>query len=211
MPLPTLVKLYDQPRAPNPMRLNLFLAEKGVDVPRETVNLMENQHKTEDYLSIVGVPVCPAVVLSDGSVLTETQAICRYVEALYPEPNMMGQDPLEMAEIEMWQRRVEFGLWSSVAACFRHTNPNMRVLEDQVPEWGEVNRGRINGHLEALDRRLEDREFLAADRFTIADITGFLATGLNRIIKYEIPETLTNVAAWRARIKQRPSVAAIRS
>lgn len=211
MPLPTLIKLYDQPRAPNPMRLNVFLAEKGIDVPREVVNLMESQHKTPEYLAAVGAPICPAMVLSDGTVLTETQAICRYVEALYPDPNLMGHDPLEMAQIEMWQRRVEFGLWASVGACFRHTNPAMGVLEDQVPDWGEVNRGRINGHLETLDRRLEGRDWLAADRFTIADITGFLATGLNRIIKHEVPETLTNLAAWRARIKQRPSMAAIRS
>ncbi|MBY8975297.1 glutathione S-transferase [Rhodobacteraceae bacterium NNCM2] len=211
MSLPTPVRLFDQPRAPNPMRLNLFLAEKGVDIPRENINLMENEHKTPEYLAKVGAPVCPALELSDGTVLTETQAIARYIEALHPEPNMLGHDPFEMAVIEMWQRRVEFGLFAAVGSCFRHTNRHLAVLEDQVPEWGEINRGRINGHLEMLDKRLEGREWLAADRMTNADITAYLATGFTRIIKHEIPEGLENLAAWRARIDARPSAAAIRS
>ncbi|MEM9735049.1 MAG: glutathione S-transferase family protein, partial [Pseudomonadota bacterium] len=177
MALPTPVKLYDQARAPNPMRVNLFLAEKGVEIPRENVDLMAGDHKTPAYLAAVGAPVCPALVLSDGSVLTETQAICRYLEALYPEPNMLGHDPLEAAEIEMWQRRVEFGLWAAVGSCFRHTNPHMAVMEDQVPAWGEINRDRIAGHLQSLEARLAGRDWLAADRFTIADITGYLAVG----------------------------------
>ena len=211
MSLPAPVKLYDQSRAPNPMRVNLFLAEKGLDLAREQVDLIAGQHKTPDYLDKVGAPVCPALELSDGSVLTETQAICRYIEALHPEPNLMGRDALETARIEMWQRRVEFGLFAAVGSCFRHTNPAMAVLEDQVADWGEVNRARIDGHLETLDNQLAGREFLAADRFTIADITAFIATGFQRIIKHEIPAGLDHLTAWRERIKQRPSVASIRS
>ena len=211
MTLAKPVKLYDQARAPNPMRVNMFLAEKGVDLPRQQVDLMAGEHKGEAYLSVVGAPVCPALELEDGTVLTETQAICRYIEALHPEPNMMGRTGAELAEIEMWQRRAEFGLFAAVGFCFRHTNPAMAALEDQVPAWGEVNRGRIDGHLEALNARLDGRMFLAADRFTIADITAFLATGFQRIIKHETPQGLTHLAAWRDRIKERPSTAAIRS
>ncbi|MEM9044906.1 MAG: glutathione binding-like protein [Pseudomonadota bacterium] len=209
MTLPTPVLLYDQPRAPNPMRLNLFLAEKSVSIPRKLVDLMANEHKSQEYLDKVGQAICPALELSDGSVLTETVVIARYVEALHPEPNMFGTSPQEMAEIEMWQRRVEFGLWAAAGQCFRHTNPHLAVLEDQVPEWGEINRSRIEGHLRMLDDRLAGRDYLAADRMTIADVTAFVAMGFTRIIKYKIPEGLDNLSAWRDRIAARPSSAVL--
>lgn len=208
--LPTPLRLYDQTQAPNPMRVNMFLAEKGVEIERVQINLLANDHKKPDYLEKVGAPVCPALELSDGSVLTETQAICRYIEALHPEPNLMGRDALETARIEMWQRRVEFGLFAAVAHCFRHTHPAMTVLEDQVAEWGEVNRGRIGKQLEMLDKALEGRDYLVSNRFTNADITAFIATGFQRIIKQEIPEELGHLRAWRDRIKTRPSVAALK-
>ncbi|MEM7667940.1 MAG: glutathione S-transferase [Pseudomonadota bacterium] len=209
MSLPDPILLFDQPRAPNPMRMNLFLAEKGVEIPKRTIDLMQNEHKTPEYLEKVGAPVCPALELSDGTVLTETQAIARYIEAWKPEPNMLGRDGMELAEVEMWQRRLEFGLWAAIGTCFRHTNPHLSVLEDQVAEWGEINFGRIAGHLEALEARLAGREWIVADRMTIADVTGYVATGFTRIIKYDWPDGLDNIAAWRDRIGARPSVAAL--
>ncbi|MEM6932602.1 MAG: glutathione S-transferase [Pseudomonadota bacterium] len=210
MSLPEPILLYDQPRAPNPMRLNFFLAEKEIEIQRQPVDLMQNQHKKPDYIAKVGAPVCPALELSDGTVLTETQAIARFLEAWKPEPNMLGRDGMEMSRIEMWQRRIEFGLWAAVGTCFRHTNPHLAVLEDQVPEWGEINRGRIADHLDALNERLRGREWVATDRMSIADVTGYIATGFTRIIKYDWPDGLDNIAAWRARIGARPSAAAIR-
>ena len=209
MTLPTPVLLYDQPRAPNPQRVNLFLAEKGVDVPRKTVNIVAGEHKTPEYLAKVGWPVCPALELSDGTVLTETVAIARYVEALHPEPNMLGATALECAEIEMWQRRVEFGLMNAVAQCFRHTNPHMAAIEDQSPGWGETNRGRIEGHLRTLDKRLDGREWLTAGRMTVADVTAYVSVLFTRAVKYEMPEGLGALAAWRQRIAARPSTAVL--
>lgn len=210
MTLPQPVLLNDQPQAPNPRRLNIFLAEKGIELPRHAVNLMEGEHKAPGYLAKVGAPVVPALELADGTVLTETVAICRYLEALHPEPNMMGRDPLETAVIEMWQRRVEFSLFMAVAHCFRHTNPRMAVMETQSAEWGEINRGRIGPSLEALDARLAGRDWIAADRLTVADITAIVAVDFMRVIKYAFPEDLANLAAWRARMHARPSVAAAR-
>lgn len=209
MPLPQPVRLYDTPRAPNPMRVVLFLAEKGIDIPRETVNLIDGAHKRPAYLAAVGVPQVPALLLDDGTVLTETQAICRYLEALHPEPNLMGRDPLEAAVIEMWQRRMEFGLFAAVGHAFRHTNPRMAVLEDQCPDWGAINRGRIDGHLAALDAHLAGRDWIAADRLTIADVTGYIAANFRRILKHPMPEGLGHLAAWMARIAARPSVHAL--
>ena len=208
--LPTPVLLYDQPMAPNPQRLNLFLAEKGIEIPRRAVNLIAGEHKEADLRARLGAAQVPALELSDGTVLTETQAICRYLEALQPEPNLMGRDPLEAAVIEMWQRRVEFGLFAAVAQCFRHTNPHMAVMEDQVAAWGEVNRRRIDGHLSALDARLSERDWLAADRITVADITAFVAVNFRKVIRHPMPEGLPALAAWMERIAARPSAAALK-
>ncbi len=205
MPLPQPVRLYDQPRAPNPRRLNIFIAEKGIEIPRVQINLLEGEHKTADYLAKVGVPQVPALELDDGQVLTETVAIARYLEALHPEPNMLGRDPMEVVEIEQWLRRVEFRLFLTVAQCFRHTNPHLAVLEYQCPDWGEVNRGRLAERLGEVDRRLEGRDWIAADRLTMADITATVAVDFLKVIDFQVPENLTNLTAWHQRIRARPS------
>ncbi|MCH8167543.1 MAG: glutathione S-transferase family protein [Proteobacteria bacterium] len=205
MTLPQPVRLYDQPRAPNPRRVNIFLAEKGVEIERVNIDLMAGEHKQPDYLAKIGVPQVPALELDDGAIVTESVAICRYFEALRPEPNMMGRDVMEQVIIENWQRLVEFRLFATVAACFRHTNPHLAVLEDQCPDWGEVNRGRLDARLGELDRRLEGRDWIAADRLTIADITALVAVEFLRVIKHPIPEGDTNLLAWVERMRARPS------
>ncbi|MEM9782293.1 MAG: glutathione S-transferase family protein [Pseudomonadota bacterium] len=210
--LPAPVLFFDQPRAPNPRRVNIVLAEKGVTIERRTVDLMKGEHKAPDYLAKVGTPRVPAIELSDGTVLTETVAITRYLDALYPEPNLTGTSPLETVKIEMWQRRVEFGLFAAVAACFRHTNRHLAVLEDQVPAWGEINRGRIRGHLNDLEARLDGRSWLVADRLTIADITAFVAVEFMRIVKEprpgDVEGDLPRLTAWYRRMSARPSARA---
>jgi glutathione S-transferase len=205
MSLPQPVRLYDQRRAPNPRRVNIFLAEKGVEIERVQVDLIAGEHKQPDYLAKIGVPQVPALELDDGTILTETVAICRYFEALQPEPNMMGRDVMEQIEIEKWQRLVEFRLFFTVAACFRHTNPHLAVLEDQCPDWGEVNRRRLDDRLGELDRRLAGRDWIAADRLTIADITALVAVDFLRVVKHPIPESYTNILSWLERMHVRPS------
>ncbi len=209
--LPTPVLLYDQPRAPNPTRLNLFLAEKGIAIPREELDLMEGAHRADAYRKRVGSAQVPALELSDGTVLTETQAIARYLEALHPEPNLTGRDPLETAVIEMWQRRVEFGLFAAVTQTFRHTNPKMAVMEEQSAEWGAINRKRIDAHLIALDARLSEagRDWIAADRVTVADQTALVAVSFRRIIRHEMPEGLAALEDWLGRMLARPSAEAL--
>jgi len=203
--LPKPILLYDQPFAPNPRRVNIFIAEKGLDIPRRTVDLMKGEHRTEAYLSRVGAAQVPALELEDGTVLCETQAICRYLEAIQPEPNLMGAGPLETAVVEMWQRRVELGLFLAVGMCFRHTNPHMGGLEAQVPEYGEEMRGRIGGYLDVLDQRLAGFEWIATSRLTVADITAFVAIDFMKVIKYPVPEHLEHLQAWLARMRARPS------
>ena len=207
MALPQPVRLYDQPRAPNPRRVNIFIGEKGIDIPRVTLDLIQGEHKKADYLAKTGVPQVPALELDDGTVLTESVAICRYLEALTPEPNMLGRDVMEQVLIGQWQRRVEFRLFLTVAQCFRHTNPYMAALEDQCADWGEVNRGRLEARLGELNDRLAGRDWIAADRLTIPDIPALLAVDFLKVIKYPLPEAFTHLLAWLGRMHDRPSTA----
>jgi glutathione S-transferase len=207
MDLPHPVRYYHTARAPNPRRVDIFLAEKGVEIERVAVDLLAGGHKQPDYLARTGVPQVPAVELSDGTVLVEAPAICRYLEALHPEPNMLGRDPLETAVIESWQRRVELRLMMTIAFAFRHTNPHMAAMESQCPDWGAVNAGRIDERLAELDRRLEGRDWIAADRPTIADITAVVAVDFLRILKREVPAAMTALRDWHARMRARPSTA----
>lgn len=204
---PKPVRYYHVSRAPNPRRVQIFLDEKGIDIEYVELNLMEGDHKKPEYLVRTGSPQVPALELEDGTMLLECPTICRYLEAHYPEPNMMGRDPLEVAMIDMWQRRIELRIMLTVAQAFRHTNPHMAALEDQVPEWGEINRGRIDGRLAELDRQLQGREWIAADRLTIADVTGVVAVDFLRLLKHPIPEGMTALSEWHARMKERPSTA----
>jgi glutathione S-transferase len=208
MVLPQPVRLYDQPRAPNPRRVNIFLAEKGLDLERVQIDLMAGAHKQTDYLAKIGVPQVPALELDDGTIVTESVAICRYFEALQPEPNLMGRGIMEQIIIEKWQRLIELRLFATVAACFRHTNPHLAVLEDQCPDWGEVNRSRLDARLGEVDRRLAGRDWIATDRPTIADITALVAIEFMRVIKHPIPDGQTNLLAWLDRMRARPSAAA---
>lgn len=207
MQLPQPVRYYHTPRAPNPRRTDIFLAEKGIEIERVPLDLLAGAHRDADYLARTGVPQVPALELSDGTVLVEVPAICRYLEALAPEPNLLGRDPLESAIIEMWQRRVELRLMMTITTCFRHTNPNLAALEQQCPDWGAVNAGRIDERLAELDRRLGGREWIAADRPTIADITGLVAVDFLRVLRREVPETMTSLRDWHARMRARPSAA----
>lgn len=206
MLLPAAIRYYDTPRAPNPRRTTIFLAEKGVEIETVSVNLMAGEHRAPDYLSRTGgVAQVPALELQDGTVLVEVPAICRYLEALHPEPNMLGRDALEIAEIESWQRRIELRLMATIALAFRHTNPHMAALEDQSPDWGATNAARIDDRLAELDTRLQGRDWIVADRLTIADITALVAVDFLRVLKRTVPDHMTALTAWHEKMRARPS------
>lgn len=203
------MKLIDQPFAPNPRRVNMFLAEKGIDIPKEVLNLPGKEHLTPEIKALNPVQTLPILVLDDGSAISESVAICRYFEELQPEPPLMGTTPLEKATIEMWQRRMELNLMNHVAAVFRHTHPAMAELEvPQVPDWAEANRPRVLSGLEMLDAQLANNQYVAGDHFTIADITALVGVDFTKMGRIEVPETLTNLARWRAEVSSRPSAKA---
>src|SRR5439155_27329345 len=187
------MKLYDGGRAPNPRRVRIFLAEKGLSVPMEPVNLGALEHKTAAYTAINPLQRVPALVLDDGTVITESMAICRYFEGLRPEPPLFGRGGREEALVEMWNRRMELNLYEAVSAVFRHLHPAMREMENQVAEWGEANKPRVLEFLALLDRELQDRLYVAGDHYTVADITGLVAVDFMRAAKLDMPEEFTNV------------------
>ncbi len=203
------MKLYDGGRAPNPRRVRVFLAEKGISVPIEPVDLGSLQHKSEAFTALNPLQRVPALLLDDGTVIAESMAICRYFEALHPNPALFGQGARQEALIEMWNRRVELHLLVVVAAVFRHLNPAMKEMEKpQLAAWGEANKPRALEFLSLLDRELKDRRFVAGDDYTVADITGMIAVDFMKPAKLAVPTELIHVARWHAEVSARPSARA---
>jgi glutathione S-transferase len=203
------MKLYDGGRAPNPRRVRVFLAEKGISVPLVPVDMGAMGHKGAEMTVRNPLQRLPVLELDDGTILTESIAICRYFEALHPEPALFGKGALESAVIEMWQRRMELNLLGPVAAVFRHLHPAMLEWEvPQVREWGEANRSKVIDFLAILDRELAGREYAAGDKYCVADITGLVAVDFMKPAKLLVPEELTNVRRWHAAIAARSSAQA---
>ncbi len=203
------MKLYDGGRAVNPRRVRIFLAEKGIDVPIEPVDIATQQHRTDAFAAINPMRRLPALVLDDGTVIAESVAICRYFEALQPDPPLFGRGALEIAQVEMWNRRAEFNLMGPVTTVFQHLHPFMKPLVNpQVPDWGEANKPRVFEFLQFLDGELANRPYIAGNNFTIADITALTAVDFMKVPKLPLPDELTNVRRWHASVSARPSAAA---
>lgn len=200
------MKLYDSTRAPNPRRVRIFLAEKGIEVPLVPVDILAREMKSDAFTALNPLQRLPVLVFDDGAVISESVAICRYFEELYPEPPLMGATPMEKAVVEMWNRRIEQGIFASVTAAFRHGHPAMAELEvPQVAEWAEVNRPKAVEMMRFLDRELATREFVAGWRFSIADITLLCAMDFCKVARIEVPEELVHLRRWHADVSARQS------
>ena len=204
------MKLYTSHRAPNPRRVRWVMAEKGItDVELVEIDILTGEHKTPEYRARVGVPHVPALELEDGTTISESVAIGRYLEALHPEPDLFGRDPREQAVIEMWTRRCEFYLANPIMLSVRHSHPALAALEaTQMPQLADYNRVAAEKFMKTLDRRLAEHEFIAADRFTIADIVAVVGLDFARLIKYRPPEELTHLARWLEAGRARPAAKA---
>lgn len=200
------MKLYDGGRAPNPRRVRVFLAEKGITVPLEQVDLGSMAQKSPAYTAINPLQRVPALELDDGTIITESIAICRYFEALQPEPALFGVGAKDIAMVEMWQRRVELHLFFPVTQVFRHLHPAMKEMQvPQVPAWAEANRPLVQDFLALLDGELQSRRYIAGDRYSVADITGLVAVDFMKPAKLAVPDTLGNLKRWHAEVSARPS------
>jgi glutathione S-transferase len=203
------LKLYNSNVAPNPRRVRIFLAEKGLSIPRIEVDLAKFEHKTAEFSAVNPFQTIPALELDDGAVICESIAICRYIEELRPEPNLFGATPLERAMVEMWQRRAEWCLLLPIAQVFRHTHPHMAKLEEpQIADWAAANRPRALRNMVIFDDVLRDRPFLVGNRFTVADITGLVALDFARSARIAIPPELANLRRWHEALTARPSAQA---
>lgn len=195
--------------APNPRRVRIFLAEKGIRVPFEELDLMQGELKTPEFTARNPMQRVPVLVLDDGTCLAETVAICRYFEELYPEPALFGRGALGRAQVEMWNRRMELGLLFAVAQVFRHLNPKMAHLEvPQVAAWGEANKPKVMEQLAFLDSHLAGSRFVAGEAYSIADVTALVAIDFMKPAKLAVPEGLGNVARWHREVSARPSALA---
>ncbi len=204
------MKLYVSPRAPNPRRVTMFIAEKNIrGIEEVIVNLSDNEHKGAAYVAKNSFSGVPALELDDGRVLSESRAICTYLEGLHPEPNLMGMTFDECAFIEMADRRMELSLFGSIANCIRHTHPGLSALEQpQFHDFGHSQGEKMLVVARWLDQHLANTEYVAGDRFTIADITAFCALEFARgLMKFNPGELgLPHLHAYRDRISQRQGV-----
>ena len=194
--------------APNPRRVRIFAAEKGIVLPTRDLSIPAREHKSEEFVALNPRGQTPALQLDDGTVIAESVAICRYLEALHPAPALFGTSPLEQALIEMWSRRVEMVLMPPVGAVWVHTHTFTQHLPGRNAEWGESNRPRVGDALRFFDGALAGREFLAADGYSIADILLLTTVDFAAFIGIPLPDDLTNLKAWHARVSARPSASA---
>lgn len=201
--------LYSDPRAPNPRRVRIFLAEKGVAYDTIDVSIASSQHLEPAFRKKNPLALLPVLELSDGKVLRESMAICRFLEETYPEPNLFGADPWERAEVEMWNRHAELELLWPIAQVFRNTHAFWNGRIKQAPEFGEIMRGVVGDRFDWLETELARRSYLAGPRFTVADITAVCAIDFGKVSGIRInAETHPQLAAWHARVSARPSAKA---
>jgi len=202
------MKIYDFTGAPNPRRVRVFLAEKGINVPLVQVNLATADNRKPEFLKINPLGGVPVLELDDGTHIAESVAICRYFEETKPEPRLMGVDAKDKAVVEMWNRRMEFEVLMMTAGAFRNTSDFFKGRIPQVKEYGEICRSAAVKRLEWIDTVLADREFIAGPRYTIADITALIGIDFGRLTGIKVQENQKNLARWHQAVSSRPSAKA---
>lgn len=205
------MKLYVAPRAPNPRRVQMFLAEKGIQgIEQVNVDLNANEHKAADFRHKSALARIPVLELDDGRMLSETRAICTWLEGHVPTPNLMGVDADERAFIEMADRRVEWYFMLPLANAIRHTHPGLAPLEQpQIAAYGQSQLPKAMETAAWLDAELQRHDWVAGDRFTIADITAFCTVEFARLLRFKPAESgLQGLHAWHQRMTSRPSAQA---
>ena len=202
------MKIYNSPVAPNPRRVRVFLAEKGVQVPYEDVDLGKAVNRQPEFLKINPLAGVPVLELDDGTCIAESVAICRYFEGLHPEPPLMGVDAKDRAVVEMWNRRMELTILMPIADAFRQRHEFFKGRIRQLPEYAELQKANAEDNLKWLETELGSRHFIAGDRFSIADITAMIAIDFGRVSKIAIQPDQKKLARWHAEVSARPSAKA---
>ena len=191
---------------PNSYRVRIFMAEKGIDLPREEIDITSGEHKTPEFTAMNSLGQIPVLKVADGSVITESVAICRYLEEIVPEPSLFGADALSRGKVEMWNRRVEFEIFGTIGNVALHTDELFKDRLVQFPAFAETRRLAMPAKWAWLDREMGDgRPFIAGAAFSIADITAGVAGWLGDFFGMEMPKHLANIRRWNERIRARPS------
>jgi len=202
------MKLYDSALAPNPRKVRIFLAEKGIEVPLVPVDIGKAENRKPEFLARNPMGGVPVLELDDGTYIAETVAICRYFEEVQPDPPLMGVDARDRAIVEMWNRRMEFEVAMPVMQSFRNTHEFFKGRIPQVPEYGAVCKEAAQKRLGWLDQELSGREFIAGDRYTIADITALMAIDFGRVTGIRILPEQKHLGRWHEQVSARPSARA---
>jgi len=202
------MKLYDTKTAPNPRRVRIFAAEKGMTIPTVEVDLNGKENHTSEFRAKNPLGGVPVLELDDGTSIAESVAICRYLEGIQPEPALMGTDAKDRAVVEMWQRRMELEIFQPIANVFVHTHEWFKGRRPQIPEYGEACRAHALARMQWLDGELASRPYVAGDRYTIADITAQVGVDWGRVTKTRMPPELANLKRWHDAVSSRPSAKA---
>lgn len=202
------MKIYDSSTAPNPRRVRIFLAEKGVKIPYEQVDLVAAVNRGPEFRKKNPLGGVPVLELDDGTYIAESVAICRYFEVANPEPPLFGRSAKEQAVVEMWNRRMELGLFGPCTDAFRHRHEFFKGKIEQVPAYAEVRRQEAERALNWIDSELANRNFIAGDKYSIADITALCAIDFGRVSKIKIAPEQKNLARWHEEVSTRPSAKA---
>lgn len=203
------MKLYDSRRAPNPRRVRIFPAEKGIAVPAVEVDIIAREHLDGAAAYATPFGLLPVLEFDDGTRISESIAICRYFDALHPQPALFGEGALGVAHVEMWNRLLEHEYFRHVANAFRHTHPAMKELEKpQIAELAASSKPRALAFLEKFDRELAGRKFAAGDSYSVADITGLCAFDFMKVARIACPPEFSNVLRWHGDVSARPSATA---
>jgi glutathione S-transferase len=200
--------LYDLAAGMNPRRVRIFLAEKGITVPLRHVNGAAGENASAEFLKLNPLGKLPVLELDDGTVLTESVAICRYFEALHPEPALFGRGALAQAQVEMWLRRMEFELLGPMGDMFTHTSPYFEGRIEQLPAYADWLRPRVLQTMHWLDKELATREFIAGHHYSVADIAAQCALVLGKAIGLRVPAEAPHLARWFAAVTRRPTARA---
>jgi glutathione S-transferase len=208
------MKFYDCETAPSPRRVRIFLAEKGLTIETVQVDLRNGEHLSARFNAINPYRTVPVLELDDGTRLLDSNSISLFLDETFPEPNLTGRNPKERAVVAMWQREMDINGFMAVAECFRNSSKGLKgraltgaVDYDQIPELAERGRKRVKLFLANLDDGLAQRKYVAGDRFTVADITAFVAIDFARAIKETIPPDALNLGRWYASVSSRSSIA----
>lgn len=201
------MKIYETKTAPNPRRVRMFMAEKGLLEKAEfiQIDLLKGENLTPEYAARNPMKKVPVMEFDDGTCIAETMAICRYFEEAYPEQPLMGSSALEKAHIEQWLRWIEYYLFVPTGMCFQHTSGYFKDRMNPIKEWGEECRITVEKFFNFLNDHLADREYICGDQLTAADINAFTTIDFNKVNNIRITPEQANLQAWYDRIKARPS------